>query len=271
MNPLALLALLGLGAMDTKVAELEREAAHEIASRLPGPAQVRVNVKPDGLDSFQGHLASATITASGFAVSELPFFTEPERSQFARAETVRIALSDFTLAGLHVQKMTAEIPDCRYDRGLALARHQFRVSKSGVGWGSVVLSEQDIADYIAAHATGVETANVRIFSDVIWIEVEGTFFMARTNMTIVGRLVSPDGYKLVVEPIRVIVDWRRADPSLVEAISKAINPVIDIAKDLKLYDALTIEQITLRDGLLTATGKARIPVKPSGSTTDNKG
>lgn len=272
MNPLAWLALLGLGTLDITTSELEAAAALEISDRLESPrARVQVRVVLNGLEGALGHLDSATITASGFSVKELPFYTEPWRSKYGRVGTLRIVLTDFSLAGLHVQELSASVPDCRYDRGLALDDRAFRISRSGTGWGSVTINELDLADFILKRSPNIERATVRVFSDVVWIEGTGTILISKTDFTVVGRLSTRDGFQIDIEPRKVFFGWQRADQSLLDAVARALNPVIDISRDLGLGDALTIYEISLRDGVLRASGPARIPIKTGGPPTDNKG
>ncbi|MCH7945812.1 MAG: hypothetical protein IIC73_07345, partial [Armatimonadetes bacterium] len=149
MNPLLLLALFGfgLGIGDAEIGKFERLAAEEISSRLSGDSrQVKVDVVPDGLAVVWGSLIRATITASDFSVAELPLFTEPERSQAGRLGELRLRLSDFNMRGLRIEELRADIPGCRYDFGLARSERTFRLSRSGVGTGSVKILEQDLAD-----------------------------------------------------------------------------------------------------------------------------
>ncbi len=112
---------------------------------------------------------------------------------------------------------------------------------------------------------------MRIFDDVVWIEGTGTFLIAKTNFAVIASLSPGDGYRLNLHNAKVYFDWKRADPELVKVVLKVLNPVIDISTDLGLLDALTVQEIRLRDGVLTASGTARIPVKPGSKPTDNRG
>lgn len=269
MNPLALFALLGLGlgSMDATTGRLERAASSDIGSVLQGSDRhIDVQVLPDAFGAFRGDLSRATITASRFEVPGMPLFTEPERSTMARIKRLEISLTDFVLAGLHVQELVAQIPDCRYDLGLVLRERQFRLSKSGIGWGTVKLSEGDLADYILKKYKEVEAVTVRAFNDVLWIEGTGTFLVAKTDFAVIGRLAPGDGHRLILEDAKVYFNWQRAEPGLVKVVLKALNPVIDLSGELGLLDAVKVQEITLRDGVILASGPAKIPVRP----TDNQ-
>ena len=63
--------------------------------------------------------------------------------------------------------------------------------------------------------------------------------------------------------VKLYFDWNRADAFAMQAVLRILNPVVDIDKDLGLFGAIDVTPIALDKNLLTATGKTRIPVKPS--------
>ncbi len=267
MNPLLLLALFGfgLGIGDAEIGKFERAAAQEISSRLSGDSrQVKVNVVPDGLAVAWGLLARATITASDFSLTELPLFTDPERSQAGRLGELRLRLSDFELRGLRIEELRADIPGCRYDFGLARSERIFRLSRSGVGTGSVKILEQDLADYIVLKYAEVKSATVKVYNDVVWVEGYGEFLIFKTDFAIIAKLTAVDGTKLDLTDAKIYFEWRRADPPGAQALLDLLNPVIDLDKDLGLYGAISVRTLRLRDGVLLIEGDTKIPVRPKG-------
>ena len=267
MNPLLLLALFGfgLGFGDAEISKFERLAAAEILSRLSGDsARVQVDVVPDGLAVAWGSLTRATITASDFSLTELPLFTEPERSQAGRLGELRLRLYDFELRGLRIKELRADIPGCRYDFGLARSERTFRLSKSGVGTGSVKILEQDLADYIVMKYAEVKSATVKVYNDVVWVEGYGEFLIFKTEFAIIAKLTAVEGTKLDLTDAKIYFNWRRADPAGAQALLDLLNPVIDLDEDLNLHGAISVGSIRLRDGVLLIEGDTKIPVRPKG-------
>lgn len=265
MNPLLPLALLGLalGIGSAEVDKFERAAAAEISTELTGESKtVKVDAVPDGLGMAWGALKQATITASGFSVDELPFFTEPDRSKAGRLDLLQLRLTDFYLRGLRIEELVADIPDCRYDFGLAKSKKMFRLSKSGVGTGSVKILEQDLADYIVKKYAEIKSATVKVYNDIVWVEGYGEFLIVKTDFAIIAKLKAVDGTKLELTDAKIYFDWVRADEMSAKVLLDALNPVIDLDKDLGLYDAISVEHILLRDGFILASGRTKIPIKP---------
>jgi hypothetical protein len=267
MNPLLPFALLGLGFMtgDAELGKFERAAAAEISSQLQGEGRsVSVEAEPSGIAAAWGEMASATITASDFSIQELPFFTEPWRSKAGKLGWLRMRMSRLNVRGLLIEELVADIPDCRYDFGLARRERTFRISKSGEGTGSVKVSERALADYIVEKYAEVKSATVRVYNDVVWVEGYGEFLIVKSNFAVIARLIAEDGTKLVLTDAKIYFDWNRADPAAAKVILDVLNPVVDLRDGLGLYDALTVTDIRLRDGYVLASGRARVPVRPSG-------
>ena len=261
--PFALLAL-GLGYADHQIATFERAAANEISSNLSGEGRtVKVEAVPDGIAIVSGGLASATISADHFSLKELPFFTEPWRSKAGRLRELRLRLTDFDLRGLRVAELHADIPDCRYDFGLAKRKKAFRISKSGEGTGWVKVDEAALADYIDAKYAEVKSCNVRVFNDVVWVEGYGEFLIVSSKFEIIAKLKPVEGTKLELTDAKIYFDWVRAEPAAAKVLLDLLNPVVDLYSGLGLFDAISVTDVRLRDGFVLASGKTRVPIKPT--------
>ena len=109
-----------------------------------------------------GDMKRVTIRAEHFATDGLPLFTEPDRSQKGLVRDLRLELVDFELAGLRVERLSASIPNCRFDYALAVSKRQIRLSKSGVGVGTVVLRDKDLEAFILRKFKEIKRVSVRI-------------------------------------------------------------------------------------------------------------
>lgn len=265
MGPLlaffALGGAMGLGQREIHV--FERAAASEIRAKLKGDnAQVSVEAVPDGLGILWGALDRAVIRASHFEVDGLPLFVEPERSKAGRCGNLTIDLHDFKLKGLRVESLFAQIPACRYDRGLALGKKTFRLSKSGTGTGSVRVLERDLADFILQKFHEIKSVSVRVYNGIVWVEGFGEFLLVKSNFEVIADLTPEDGTKLNLTNAKVWFDWKRADSFATDALLKFLNPVVDFNQDLGLMDTMKVDQIRLEGGVLEACGRTKIPSRP---------
>lgn len=249
-------------------ADFERDAAREIASRLEGPAKVHVDARTN-LTALWGEVASVTIRASDFSTPALPFFTEPQRSTRGKVSRVHLRLKEFTLAGLRVAEIDATIPGCRFDLGLATRKRQFRLSRSGVGTGSVVIRADDLVRYVLGKFPEIKTMTLQLRNGRALMEGDAEILILQTKYRIDAALTSPDGSTFALSDARITFDGNPADPISADALLRTLNPVIDLNKDLKLYGAVHVRQVSLANDELRASGDTRIPNlpdPPSGGT-----
>jgi hypothetical protein len=265
MGPLGLLIVaFGLTAASEELERFERRATVDVAARLQGEnKRVEILVEPT---LTWGRLGTALITASDFEIEELPLFTEPELSKRGRLDRLKLDLHNFKLRGLLIDELKADIPDCRFDMGLALGKGDFRLSRSGVGTGRVRISEKALGEWLVEKFPEIKAADLRIYNDVVWLEGDGEFLMVKTPFTVIAKLSTEDGTKLNLVDAKVYFDWNRASPAAAKALVNTLNPVVDLSEDLGLYDAVSVEKIRLRGGFLEVQGPTKIPVKPASKT-----
>lgn len=262
--PLVILGL-GFGAARSEIQRIERDAAADLASQLRGEEKsVRVRTTLNGpFGAFFSDIRVGTITAERFETDGLPLFVEPERSQAGFLRELRLELRDFRLRGLRVESLRATIPECRFDRELALRRRQIRLSRSGIGTGEVRIRQEDLAEFIPRKVKEIKRCLVRLDRGKVWVEGYGEFLVAKTEFLVVADLKIVDGTQLHLDNARVVFGWQKADAFAQKVLLDAMNPVVDLRRDLGLFDAFQFERVTLRDGFLTATGTTRIPVRPT--------
>ncbi|MCG9896297.1 MAG: LmeA family phospholipid-binding protein [Fimbriimonadaceae bacterium] len=259
----ALLIALGIGSglADREIGIFERAAARDIAARLTGgEKEVEVQVEPA---AQWGRMFRAEITGSRFSLEGLPLFAEPNASRAGRLDRLTISLRDFRLRGLRIEELGAEIPNSRFDLGLALKEKKIRVTQSGEGTGWVKILENDLAEYIVAKFAEIKSATVKIDRDVIWVEGYGEFLVVKSDFAVIAKVASPDGRRLMLENAKIYFNWQRADPFASQALLRILNPVVDLDKDLGLAGAIDVKSIRLRGGHILASGSARIPPKPA--------
>ncbi len=246
------------------ISRFERAAAADISSKLQGEhRKVEVDIQANTLSAAWGMVDSVTIRASQFSADSLPLFTEPERSQVGHVDMLRIELSDFDFGRLHIQSLSAAIPNCRFDQGLALRSRQVRLSRSGVGTGSVQLNEKDLERFVLKKYKEIKRVSVRIDRGKVWVEGYGEFLIAKTDFEVIADLRIENGTRLHLDHAKIYLNWVRADEPARNVLLKTLNPIVDLNRDLNLFDAIQMDRIELKRGTLTAFGSTRIPVRPS--------
>ncbi|MCU0315469.1 MAG: hypothetical protein MUC92_02630 [Fimbriimonadaceae bacterium] len=266
MGPAGIVLLLTAGGLwgSSEERRFERLAAQDIASRLQGEGKkVSVNVRPNGIAAAWGEISLATITASHFSLEGLPLYTDPTRSRSGILSLLQLRLSNFTIRGLKVAQLEADIPYNRYDFGLARGSKQIRLSHSGVGTGWVRLDEAAIADWITKKFREIKRASVSISKDRITVSGFGEFLIATTDFKVEARVEHRDKTKLWLVEAKVLFGTEEADPFTTQTLLRILNPVVDLDRDLGLLDAVEITKIELHQGHLIARGKTKIPQEPA--------
>lgn len=255
--------LFGAGSLEVRT--FEHAAATDILSKLQGPNKaVNVETHLNGLfGGASGDIKEVKITARDFATQELPLFTEPERSKRGIVRSLRIELFNFDLRNLHIESLMATIPDCRYDFSLALRKKQIRLSRSGLGIGTVRIRAADLEKFILAKYKEIKRVSVKLDKGKAFVEGYGEFALLSTNFLIIATLGSPTGETLELENARVFFDDRPAEPAAARILMNKLNPVVHLDKDLGLLDAIRLRGIKLENGFVEAWGDTRIPNKPT--------
>jgi hypothetical protein len=267
------LALFGVlfGAGSMEVRRFERAAENDIRAKLQGEPKVNVQAKLNGIvDGVLGDMKEVTIRASNFTTQGLPLFTEPERSKKGRVKLLKIELTDFRLGLLRIESLSAQIPECRYDYSLAVRKRQIRLSKSGIGTGSVKIAQVDLQEYILKRFKEIKSVEVKIERDKVFVKGYGEFLLLATNFEVIARLGTPDGYNLYLTEPRIFFDGQRASDSAAQAVLKTLNPVIRLNDDLQLHGAIKVEGIRLQNGFLEAWGQTQIPILPKPEPSGDK-
>jgi len=263
MNPWVLgllFGLFGLGA--SEVSRFERDSARDIYQQLEGPKR-RVSIVaryPGILSPALGEVDEVIIRASHFKTDGLPLFTEPERSTAGSIRWLRLDLQDATLKGLRIDQLKADIPDCRFDFQFALRKRKIRLSRSGTGTGSVRILAADLQTFILKKYHEIKKCTVEFRNGKVKVTGQGEFLVFNAAFEITARLKT-DGTKLELTDAEILFDGKLADDNAKQALLDTMNPVVDLDADLQLFGAITLEQITLENGVLLATGRTKIPVR----------
>lgn len=263
MSAFLLVGLFGLAfAGRAEVARFEKAAAQDILAKLSGP-EARVEVKSNvGPEALFGEVHSVRIRAANFFAEGLPLFTESRRSKRGFVRRLEIDLQDFTLRGLRIDRLHSTIPNCHFDLPLAVRQRRIRLSQSGEGVGTVQISQEHLGAFIRRKFAEIKQATVRIDRDKVFVDGYGEFLIFKTNFSLVARLEPVGGTRLNLAHARMLFDGRVPDPESQRLLLDTLNPVVDLNKDLKLHGAITLERVVLRDGVLTAEGRTRIPELP---------
>ncbi|MFN3690458.1 MAG: hypothetical protein ACK4UU_05985 [Fimbriimonadales bacterium] len=250
--------------------EIEKTAAREIRERLGG-GEIQVKIEPDGVDGLvQGRLRTLTVRARNFTLDGLPFTLTPERPQSGRIRQFVLLMENASLRGLRAERATAVIPEVRYDKGLALSRRVFRLSATGVGTCEIAVNEADLAAYLRRkYAPSLREVAVRIAPEQTTVQGVVALLGSEVRFRAVGKLVPRDGRYLDLAEVSIEIEGADLPPESTNLLRQFLNPIIDIDRDLGLYDGLSVERVQSERGRMRARGAVWIP-RPHPSSTGEK-
>ena len=259
MNPWLIgivFGLFGFGA--SQVSRFERDSARDILQQLEGPKkQVKLIVRyPGVLSPVVGEVDEVIIQASHFQTAGLPLFTEPELSTAGSINWLRLDLRDVTLRGLRIDRLTSNIPNCKFDYQLALHKRKIRLSRSGTGTGEVRILGPDLEKFIVKKYHEIKRCKVEFVKDRVKVTGFGEFLVFQTEFEITAN-----GTKLLLTNAEILFDGRPADEGAKQALLDTMNPVVDLDGDLQLQGAIKLDSIEFENGALVCRGKTTVPIK----------
>jgi hypothetical protein len=246
---------------------LERAAERQILQQLGGSGQVRVHIEPrwGALGVWLARADTITVRASGFHAAEVPFFTEtPVPAWQGRAESVQIVLERFSLKGFPVRRLEATIPDVSLDSRAAAFRLKIRLFGAGWGEGRVVLDEEDLATFVKRRLPEVHSPQVRVTASEIYITGDLAALLTVWRFEAKGRVAVRDGRQVVIDNAQVRVEGEDLPPAVVQKVISALNPVLDVERDMNLGSMFVVERVEQEDGFVKLIGRATVSPRHTG-------
>ncbi len=266
MNILGLLTGVGLliGIGGNTVHQFERRASNDIKRLFRSPtARVRTRLTIDGpINGAFGTLRSAQVLAENFNIPALPLFVEPWRPKSGWIQKLQLDFSNFSLAGLHVQRLTAEIPDCRFDLREARRTKSVRLSQSGVGDATIVLAISDMEAFAKHKFREIKEIKLEFFGRKVLAKGRGSLLGRDAQFEILGEYSIENGRKVTLTNSKIWLDGHRANPTIASAMQRLFSPLVHLDRDLKLFGAFDAKSIQVVGERVWITGSMRIPNLP---------
>jgi hypothetical protein len=246
---------------------LERAAERQILQQLGGNGWVQVRIEPrwGALGVWLARADTITVQASGFRAAQMPFFAEsPVPAWRGHVERVQIVLERFSLKGFPVRRLEATIPDVSLDSRAAAFRLKIRLFGAGWGEGRVVLDEEDLATFVKRRLPEVHSPQVRVTASEIYITGDLAALLTVWRFEAKGRVAVRDGRQVVIDNAQVRVEGEDLPPAVVQKVISALNPVLDVERDMNLGSMFVVERVEQEDGFVKLIGRATVPPRHTG-------
>lgn len=256
---------IGFCAFLTFHASLERRAARSADSQMReafhNTGSVRSVVEPRGMFGLLANdLWSIDIYGTHQESDRLPFYLYPKGGWKGSIRHLRLHFSSFTLAGLPIERLEADIPHATYDIGQALYKNRLVLRGAGEGPALVQVGEQGLQAFVQRkYPRLMREVHVEIGGGHVILSGKLSLFSGLSAFTAAGRL-SPRGGRYIdlIDPT-VEIDGKPLDTASAVALLKTINPVLDSEKDLHLGGFFRLSHVEIGEGVLSIRGTATVP------------
>lgn len=263
----ALVILLIISGAKEYTRRLERAAERQILQQLGGKGHVQVQIQPrwGALGVLLARAETIRVHATGFRTAQMPFFTEPPVPAWrGTADNVQIVLKDFHLGGLPVRHLEATIPDVSLDSRAAAFRLRIRLFGAGWGNGWVTIDEESLTEFVKRRLPEVRSPHVQVTPSEIRITGDLVVLLTPWRFEATGNVDVRTGRQVVVENLQVRVEGEELPVAVVQKVVAALNPVLDVERDLRLGGAFVVERVEQGDGFLKLIGRATVPPREQG-------
>jgi hypothetical protein len=263
----------GFFAFLTFHASLERRAARAADSQMHesfhSTGTVRSVVESRGMFGLLANdIWSIDIYSEHQQSDRLPFYIYPKSGWKGSIRHLRLHFSEFSLAGLPIERMEADIPFATYDIGNALYKNRLVLRGAGEGPALVQVSELGLQVFIQRkYPRLMRDVHVEIATGHVTISGKLALFNGFSPFSVTGTLCPRDGrYLDLTDPV-VALDGKPLDARAALALLKTINPVLDNDTDLKLGGFFHLSSVDVGQGILSIRGAATVPRAPLDATT----
>ncbi len=256
----------GLFALATFHAGLEQRIRHDAARQVTamfhdtGPVQVRV--EPRGMFGLVANdIWVVDIYGQHLRTERMPFSLYPRHGWKGSIRHLRLHLTDFTLAGLPIERLDADVPFVTFDIGEAAWKDRIVLRGAGTGPAVVQVGAAGLRAFLFKRYT-------QTLSDVeVWWQNRKLYLSGRVRLfagpvplIASGRLVPREGrYLDLADPV-FMLNNAPVSPALAALILRQINPVLDVERDLNLGRSFQLTEAAIGDTGLILRGQATIPV-----------
>lgn len=261
-----ILALVIVGAKE-HTRRLERAAERHVLDQLGGSGTVRVRIEPrwGALGVLLARAENIQVEASGFHTAQMPFFAEQPIPRWqGSARQVHIVFADFSVSGIPIRRFESRLFNVKLDSRAAAFALRVRLFGAERGPGWVELDEESMLAFIRRRLPEVHSPTVHISPSGVTIEGElvGLLVPWRFHASGIPRVVNSSS--LSIDDVQVQMEGERLAPALVQKVLSALNPVLDVERDLRLGGAFVLERAELHSGFIRLIGRTTVPPRELG-------
>lgn len=242
-------------------------AERQVRESFENTGTVRVTVAPRGaLGLYASDIWAVDVYGRGQQAARLPLVLSPKPGWKGSIRHLRLHLTDFTLAGLPIERFETDIPFVTYDIGHAAWKGRLVMRDAGSGPASVRVGVDGLRAF-------VDRKFKSTLSDVV-IRTENQRIHLSCTMQVFGpvRLLASGSlttrmgrYLDITDPV-FLANGSPLSAQMTASILQQFNPVLDAEKDLGLEGYFDMKSVEIGEGFVLIRGQASIPTASQVST-----
>lgn len=249
------------GSLETRA---RHDARRQVVGAFHNTGNIWVHLEPRGpLGLEVSDLYSVDVYGNHVVSDRIPFTVSPKPGWKGSIRHLRLHLSDFTLAGLPIRELSADIPYATYDIGHAIYKGHLVLRGTGTGPAKVRIGEEGLRAFVYKKF-GKTLSDVKIaFGNdqrVTLIARSTLLFQSSALLSVTGDLVVRDHRYLDLEHPLMLMNGKPLSALFVASLLKTINPVLDTYRDLNLNDFFTMDHVNITEDVIVISGEVKLPV-----------
>lgn len=237
----------------------ERAIIHDVGRAARG-GTIGARVNGRGLLGLAiGQADTVFVTGRGFESEGFPFVVRRGDGFRAYVRRLNIDFAEFTLRGVPVRRFTADFPGTTIDAGRAFFDDRIVMRAAKDGTAEAVVGPEGLAALFAKKYPQYKNVRFAIRPGFVDVSADVPALGAPLRMESSSRVELEQGRYVVLGETTMRLNGKETTPQFVRNTLKAVNPVVDLDKDLGLGAYFTAREVVVEEGALTVRGIAKVP------------
>jgi hypothetical protein len=253
-------ALLGLMLFTGFVHYRAEQAIIHDVSRTAQGGTIGARVNGRGLLGLAyGQADTVFVTGHGFNSEGFPFAVRRGDGFRAYVKRLNIDFTEFTLRGVPVRRFTADFPGTTIDAGRAFFDERIVMRAAKDGTAEAVVGPEGLASLFARKYPQYKNVKFTIRPGFVDVSADVPALGAPLRMESTSRVELDQGRYVLLGETTMRLNGKETTPQFVQNTLKAVNPAVDLDKDLGLGAYFFGHEVIAGDGVLTVRGTAIVP------------
>lgn len=206
-----------------------------------------------------GQADTVFVTGRGFRSEGFPFVVRRGDGFRAYVRRLNIDFTEFTLRGVPVRRFTADFPGTTIDAGRAFFDERIIMRAAKDGTAEAVVGPEGLAALFAKKYPQYRKVRFMIRPGFVDVSADVPALGAPLHMDSSSRVELSEGRYVLLGQTTIRLNGKESTPQFVQNTLKAVNPVVDLVRDLGLGANFFALEVVAGDGVLTVRGIAMVP------------